>query len=68
MAEEDSFMDDVPTDRDVTADSKPGAGVGRGPVTGPPRWVKVFGIIAIALVLLFVIIHLAGGGMGSHTP
>lgn len=31
-----------------------------------PSWVKVFGIIAILLVLLFVIIHLAGGGMGGH--
>ena len=36
-----------------------------------PRWVKVFGIIAIALVLLFVILHLTGnslGGPGGHTP
>jgi hypothetical protein len=30
--------------------------------------VKVFGIIALALVLIFVINHLAGGGMGGHTP
>jgi hypothetical protein len=35
--------------------------------TGPPRWVKVFGIIFIALVVLFVILHLAGGGLGDHT-
>ncbi len=33
-----------------------------------PRWVKVFGIIAIVLVLLFVIMHLTGGGLGGHTP
>ena len=31
-----------------------------------PRWVKVFGIIAIALVALFVILHLAGRGFGGH--
>jgi hypothetical protein len=29
-----------------------------------PRWVKVFGVIAILLILLFVILHLAGGGFG----
>ena len=33
-----------------------------------PRWVKVFGIIFIVLVLLFAILHLSGGGFGGHTP
>ena len=35
-----------------------------------PRWVKVFGIIFIALVLLVVVLHLTGishGGPGMHT-
>ena len=32
-----------------------------------PRWVQVFGIIAIVVVLLFVILHLTGGGPGRHT-
>ena len=32
-----------------------------------PRWVKVFGIIVIVLILLFVILHLTGGGFGGHT-
>lgn len=32
-----------------------------------PRWVKIFGIIAIVLVLLFVIIQLTGIG-GDHGP
>ena len=32
-----------------------------------PRWVKTFGIIAIVLVLLFAILHLAGVGFGGHT-
>ena len=32
-----------------------------------PRWVKVFGLIALALVALFLVVHLAGGGMhGDH--
>ena len=32
--------------------------------TGTPRWVKVFGIIALVAVLLVVILLLAGG----HDP
>jgi hypothetical protein len=48
---------------------------------GTPRWVKVFGIIALLVVLLFVILLFArgphrgpgdhsasGGGGGGHTP
>ena len=31
--------------------------------TGTPRWVKVFGL---ALVVLFVVLHLTGHGMGAH--
>ena len=37
------------------------------PYPGIPRWVKVFGIIAIGLVLLFVIVVLTGVG-GPHGP
>ena len=33
-----------------------------------PRWVKVSGIIAIVLVLLFVILHLTGNSLGGHIP
>jgi ABC-type transporter Mla subunit MlaD len=32
-----------------------------------PRWVYVFGIIALVLVLAFVILHLTGHGLGGHT-
>lgn len=42
-----------------------------GDKTGTPRWVKVFGIIIIVLVLLFGVLHLTGnslGGPGGHTP
>jgi hypothetical protein len=34
--------------------------------TATPRWVKVFGVIAIIVVLLFVILHLTGGNIGGH--
>lgn len=32
--------------------------------TGAPRWVKVFGIIALIVLLLFVVMLLTGGGHG----
>ena len=40
----------------------------RGPIAGPPRWVMVSGIIALALVVLLIILLLAGGnhGPGRH--
>ena len=40
----------------------------RGPTAGPPRWVKVSAIIALALVVLLLIALLAGGnhGPGRH--
>jgi ABC-type transporter Mla subunit MlaD len=31
-----------------------------------PRWVYVFGIIALVLVVAFVILHLTGHGLGAH--
>ena len=43
---------------------------GHGSPPSTPRWVKVFGIITLVLVLLFVISLLAGvrHGPGLHTP
>lgn len=42
------------------------------PGAGTPRWVKVFGVIAVALILLFVVIQFTGvgggHGPGRHTP
>ena len=40
----------------------------RGPTAGPPRWVKVSGIIALVLVVLLLILLLARGnhGPGRH--
>jgi hypothetical protein len=34
------------------------------PYPGAPRWVKVLGIVALALALLLVAHHLTGGGHG----
>jgi hypothetical protein len=34
--------------------------------TGTPRWVKVSGIVVLALVILFVIVTVTGGG--GHGP
>ena len=55
-------MADLPpnSDRSHDTDTRPGM----------PRWVKVFGIIVIVLVLLFAISMLAGvrHGPGMHTP
>lgn len=34
--------------------------------TGTPRWVKFFGIIALILIVLVIIAHLSGYGLGHH--
>ena len=31
-----------------------------------PRWVRIFGLVAIALIAMFLIVHLAGGGFRNH--
>jgi hypothetical protein len=31
-----------------------------------PRWVKVFGVIALIVLVAFVMLHLAGGGPRGH--
>ena len=35
---------------------------------GAPRWVKVAGIIVLALVLVFAVVHISGHGIGDHMP
>jgi hypothetical protein len=35
---------------------------------GIPRWVKVFGIAVIILLLLFGLLHLSGSHLGGHMP
>ena len=62
-------MVDPPTDSDSGQVS--GTGRDREPSAGTPRWVKVFGLIALVAVVLFVVVMLVGGGEhgpGRHTP
>jgi hypothetical protein len=53
---------------DPDGQDEPGARLGRGPATGTPRWVRLAGILlAIALIALFVVLHLTGTlGAGVH--
>jgi hypothetical protein len=45
-----------------------GVGPDRRSTTGTPRWVKVFGIVALVLVLLFLVLLLTGNhGPGRHS-
>jgi hypothetical protein len=43
-----------------------GVGLDREPTTGPPRWVKVFAVIGVFVVLLVIVVMLASGG--QHGP
>jgi len=38
----------------------------QGSTANTPRWVKVFGTVMVALVLLFGAVHLSGHGLGGH--
>jgi len=57
-------MVDPPTSPGANGD---GAVPRRGLPPRTPGWVKAFGIIAIVLVLVLVILHLTGHGPGGHT-
>jgi hypothetical protein len=43
----------------------PGVGLHSGQTAGTPLWVKVFGIIAVVAILLFVLLHIT---RGPHRP
>jgi len=53
---------------DAIGDREPGSGAGilRGTAADTPRWVKVFGIVA--LLLLLMVLHFVLGGGGRHGP
>jgi hypothetical protein len=47
---------------------EPGVASDVGPAAGTPRWVKIFGVIALVLVVLFVVLLLTGGhGPSRHS-
>jgi hypothetical protein len=57
-----------PTRPDPDRGHAPGADERSGRAGGTPRWVKVLGIVALALVVLVVILVLVGGhGPERHT-
>ncbi len=39
-----------------------------GAITGAPRWVKVFGVVTLILLVVFVALHLTGHQLGGHVP
>jgi hypothetical protein len=57
------MTDPPPGARSDDSGSRPG----RQSTTGAPRWVKVFGIIVIVLVVLFAILQLTGW-VEAHGP
>ena len=63
-------MADPPSSPDTGHDARVAPDRGSTTYPGTPRWVKVFGIIALGLVLLVAIV-MAGGmltGGGDHGP
>lgn len=52
-------------DRQETLENTPMTDIGRGSPPNTPRWVKVFGLIALLLLLLVVILHLTGNSFGG---
>jgi hypothetical protein len=52
--------------QDVADPSDPDGDARTGSTAGTPRWVKVFGVIALVVAVLFVVLALVGGG--KHGP
>jgi len=64
-AKEEAHLADLPPYPNPDTDT--GAGPDRKSATSTSRWVYVLWIIGTALVLLFVVLHLAGAvGPGGH--
>jgi hypothetical protein len=53
----------APTDEDSNGDTHQ---PGHRAAPGTPRWVKVFGVILIGLVVLFAVLHLSGHSPVDH--
>ena len=67
MTEEDMHIADLPSYPDKGNDIS--VGPDHASTYRTPRWVKVFGIILIVvLVLVFLVQHLVFEGMGGHMP
>lgn len=53
--------------RSADAGTTDHAAPGADPPAGPPRWVRVFGIVALVVLVLIVALLVFGGG-GAHGP
>ncbi|MER5911890.1 hypothetical protein ABT124_15620 [Streptomyces sp. NPDC001982] len=52
---------------DSPSEPTTGASSDRGTAPAAPRWVKISGIGALAVVILFLVLHLSGAmGPGMH--
>jgi hypothetical protein len=60
----------MPTNENTHTAEGPDTGMdsGRESITRPPRWIKIFGIIAIVFAHLFAILHLTGNRHWDHIP
>lgn len=61
---EETHMADLSPYSNTSDDT--GVGPDRGSPPSTPRWVKVFGIITLVLVLLVAIMLISGHGPGRH--
>jgi hypothetical protein len=61
-------MADTPPTPSTRDDTGVGPDGGSPAYPGTPRWVKVFGIVVIGLVLLVVVVLLVTAALGLHTP
>jgi uncharacterized cupredoxin-like copper-binding protein len=71
QAPEERHMADLHPDPDSDPDANGAAGAERARAPGTPRWVQVFGIIAIVIIILLVVAQLLLGvqhGPGMHGP
>ena len=66
VQKETTHMANTPANRDSAGSS--GVDPDRDSPPRTPRWVKVFGIIALVIVLLFLILMLTRGPSGGHGP
>jgi hypothetical protein len=57
-------MADSRSSRNIGGD--PGSGVDRTSTARAPGWVKVFGFVALGLVLLIAVLHITGNSLGGH--
>ena len=68
LKKQDARMADLASDPEPKGDTPKDTGGTpyQGSTATTPQWVKVFGTVMGALVLLFVALHLSGHGLRGH--